>query len=363
MKKIALLFIVIAISAMLASEIMAQRRRGRAGIRYRVGPGYRYRTPSYRYGYRYGPRYDPGYRYRYGPYQRYDYRYEPGPGYRYGSRYGYGPGFRYGYRYGSWYPYHHHRRYYYGWSPSWWAVPGTGALSARWWRWNTPDTYTYYNPYADGIQDSVYDYNSPVCLYRSETASSTDGSLSSTEGGVSTQIDQSATADPAEQEAMQFFQKAREAFKKGDYSTAMREIDQAIDKYPKDAAFHEFRGLILFAQGRYGQAAAVINSVLASGPGWSWSTMIDLYGDPEDYTKQLRDLEAFVRQNKEDAAAKFLLAYEYLVMGHTQNAATQLKGVIELQPKDVLSKRLLKMIETTQASEGQPSPQQSSALE
>ena len=359
MKKIALLLIVIAISAMLASDTMAQRRRVRAGIRYGVGPGYR--TPGYRYGYRYsyGPYYDPGYRYRYGPYQRYDYRYEPGPDYRYGYRYGYGPGFRYG----AWYPYHHHRRFYYGWNPSWWSVPGAWALNSRWWRWNTPDTYAYYNPYADYLQDSFYDYNAPVCLYRSETTDSTDDSLSSTEGGVSTQVDQSATASPAEQEAMQFFQKARTAFKNGDYSTAMREIDQAIDKFPKDAAFHEFRGLVLFAQGKYNQAAGVLNSVLASGPGWSWSTMINLYSDPEDYTKQLRDLEAFVRQNKEDAAAKFLLAYEYLVMGHTKNAVAQLKSVVELQPKDVLSKRLLNMLETPQKTQGQPSPQQPSPQE
>lgn len=146
---------------------------------------------------------------------------------------------------------------------------------------------------------------------------------------------------------MQYFQEARNAFKKANYKDALENINQAIKKMPKDAALHEFRGLVLFAKGQYNQAAAVVNSVLASGPGWNWDTMIGLYKDPEQYTKQLRNLETFVNRYQDDPAAHFLLAYQYLVMGFTDNAEAQLKTVVKLQPNDVLSKRMLDMIEAS----------------
>src|SRR5262249_57315751 len=107
------------------------------------------------------------------------------------------------------------------------------------------------------------------------------------------------------------FDQAREAFKAGDYAQALKKVDEALQKLPKDAALHEFRALVLFAQGQYQQAAATIYSVLAVGPGWDWTTLSSMYSNVDVYAKQLRALEAYRKQNPGAADAAFLLAYHY----------------------------------------------------
>ena len=59
------------------------------------------------------------------------------------------------------------------------------------------------------------------------------------------------------------------------------------------------------------------------------------------YTEQLRALEQYVNANRNAADARFLLAYQYLICGHTDAAAAQLKAAVELNPKDQLSAQLL----------------------
>src|SRR5262249_52844264 len=117
------------------------------------------------------------------------------------------------------------------------------------------------------------------------------------------------TAPPAPPEddiataANKLFDGARAEFKAGNYADAQAKVRQAIQKLPSDATLHEFRALTLFAQGKYKDAAAGLYAVLAAGPGWNWETMRDLYGDPADYTKQLRALEQFLTDNPDAAYA------------------------------------------------------------
>ena len=66
---------------------------------------------------------------------------------------------------------------------------------------------------------------------------------------------------------------------------------------PNDATMHEFLALVLFAQGKYEQAAAPLYAVLSVGPGWDWTTLIGNYNDANLYTEQLRALEAYVKAN------------------------------------------------------------------
>ena len=85
---------------------------------------------------------------------------------------------------------------------------------------------------------------------------------------------------PQQTAAYQLFDQAREAFKKGDYATALQELDtQAIQSFPKDPVLHEFAALCLFATGDYNRSAAVLNSLLAAAPGMDWTTMASLYAD------------------------------------------------------------------------------------
>ena len=54
-------------------------------------------------------------------------------------------------------------------------------------------------------------------------------------------------------------------------------------------------------------------------------------------------------RNRNAADARFLLAYQYLICGHTDAAAAQFKAAVELNPKDQLSAQLLTALETTEA--------------
>ena len=114
---------------------------------------------------------------------------------------------------------------------------------------------------------------------------------------------------------------------------------------------HEFLGLVYFAQGKYDQAAEPLYAVLSVGPGWDWTTVSGMYPDVETYTRQLRALEANVRANPNSAPARFVLAYQYLVQGHDQNAVDQLKAAVKLQPGDTLSAQLIAHLQPTGAAQ------------
>jgi tetratricopeptide (TPR) repeat protein len=188
----------------------------------------------------------------------------------------------------------------------------------------------YSNPYVSSspltvvVQPTVYDYSQPIT-----------NPSSPPQPGV---IDQVAST----------FESARSAFKTGDYTQALELADQAIRQTPNEAALHEFRALVLFALGRYDEAAAALYAVLAVGPGWDWPTLIGLYADVSVYTGQLRALESYVNNNPQSASARLVLAYHYLTQGNTDAGLRQLKQVVALQPKDTLSARLIQQIETTQ---------------
>ena len=119
---------------------------------------------------------------------------------------------------------------------------------------------------------------------------------------------------------------------------------------------HEVSALCLFALGDYTGAAAVLNNLLAVAPGMDWTTLSGLYGDVDQYTAQLRALEARCKQQPADAAAHFVLAYHYLVAGHGDAAANELKQVVALQPRDQVAQRMLAAL--TPPDEAMPAPPQ-----
>ena len=143
----------------------------------------------------------------------------------------------------------------------------------------------------------------------------------------------------------------------GDYRTALARVDQAIALVPNDTLLHEFRGLALFALGRYEEAAAADYAVLSAGPGWDWTTMSGLYPNADVYTEQLRPLEQYARSHPTATAAKFLLADHYLTCGYSDAAAKVLGEVVRLDPKDQLSAQLLNSISASDTAEQAiPSP-------
>jgi tetratricopeptide (TPR) repeat protein len=152
-------------------------------------------------------------------------------------------------------------------------------------------------------------------------------------------------------DAMSTLEKARAAFKSGDYAQALSVCDQVLTKMPNDRAIHEFRGVVLFALKRYDDAAAALYAVLSAGPGWDWTTMAGLYPSTDVYTDQLRALESYSRQNPDSAAARFVLGYLYAVQGDNETASAEFQRVAKLQPNDSLAPKLAKMFaKTDQAS-------------
>ena len=217
------------------------------------------------------------------------------------------------------------------WTAGYWAGAAASAIPWSWGYW------PYYNPYCAGpvvVGSATIDYSQPI------VAAEAPASPPVAQAGLT-----------AEDQATPLFDAARNAFMQGDYKAALAQVDQAIALAPDDTVLHEFRGLTLFAMGRYKEAAAADYAVLSAGPGWDWTTLSGLYPDVGVYTEQLRALEQYAKSHPAAAEAKFLLADHYLTCGYTDAAAAQLKEVVRLNPKDQLSAQLLNSISAPDAAE------------
>ena len=157
----------------------------------------------------------------------------------------------------------------------------------------------YANPYhlrPVTIGTASVDYSRPICVQqsRSELAFAKN----------------EAQAEQLRQQALAYFERARRAFYLGQTDEAYDDINRAVALMPDDTVLHEFRALVLFSIGKYGEAAEVMHAVLAVAPGWDWTTLSGLYPDQDVYIAQLRALEQSVRLNPREPAARFLLAYQ-----------------------------------------------------
>jgi tetratricopeptide (TPR) repeat protein len=215
-------------------------------------------------------------------------------------------------------------------SPIVWGTVGWGLGSTWGSTWGYGPTYA--NPYYDAGAAPVYDYSQPVVINNYPTENNTTTNVEAP----------AAPQDPPETvAALKQFDAALASFKQGQYTTALSGIDAALRVVPKDPVLHETRALCLYALGRYKEAAATLNSLLATAPGMDWTSMSSLYGNADDYTQQLRKLESYIKDNPNDASADFVLAYHYLVIGQNDAAIDALKQVVKLQPSDATAKRML----------------------
>ena len=211
----------------------------------------------------------------------------------YGNRFGfYGPYWGFGWGFGPWW---------------WWGGLGYGL-------------YGGYGGYGGGYDNPYY----------------TDSYLS---GGYDYGQPLPETATTSEDDAA--FSQARADFYAGNYRKALLDIQPALQEMSGSLDVHEFHALIYFALGNYYQAAAVAHTVLEAGPGWNWNTLQSFYSSPEAYTQQLRALEHNVGEHPKDAAAQFLLGYQYAMLGHLKAASHQFASVVSLEPRDKLSAAIL----------------------
>lgn len=223
------------------------------------------------------------------------------------------------------------------WGSSWYAPVVWGGIGWGLGSWTNSwgSSYaSYYNPYYAQpmiAQSTPFDYSQPVVVnnYVDSTSDS-----SSEEPRV-------AQPNAAQEKSFSSFDQGLAKFQSGQYVSALTDFNTSLKELPGDPVVHEVRSLTLFAIGDYTKAAAGLNSLLSSAPGMDWTTMSGLYGEPEDYTTQLRKLEQFCKENPNDAAAYFVLAYHCLVTGQKDAAINALKVVVKNQPKDVTAVRML----------------------
>jgi tetratricopeptide (TPR) repeat protein len=285
-----------------------------------------------------------------------------------------------------WHDHHihdHHDWYHGSWSGNWsnnWYVPAYVGASA-WGLAAAPSAWSgaeYYNPYYSEpvatTASSYYDYSQPVTVYDyGQQYSQQDYSqeyVTAQAQPPAIPPDQQAAAPPQAEPpttdpGLAQFDAGLASFKSGEYRTALRYFNQAIRSRPSDPVVHEVRALTLFALGDYKPAAAVLNSLLATSPGMDWTTLSSLYGNADDYTEQLRQLEAQCKSNPQDAAAHFVLAYQYLVIGQPEEAVDALRVVVAAQPKDATAKQMLDALappDEQTAIAATPAPPQASGV-
>jgi tetratricopeptide (TPR) repeat protein len=224
-----------------------------------------------------------------------------------------------------------HRGYWGWWRPAGWLAGGT----AGWMLAPRAPNFVFSNPFFDQ-STVVFNYSLPLPLLPAD-ADNDPQVLDAADWAVAT------------------FDRARDAFARGDARTALALVDTAIKELPTDATLHEFRALCLFALKDYRRAAETLYAVLAAGPGWDWETMQSLYADPAAYTEQLRALEAYQRANPRSPEASFVLAYHYLVLGHLDAAIRQLDNVVRLLPGSQIATELLAALRA-EANQHGPSP-------
>ena len=191
----------------------------------------------------------------------------------------------------------------------------------------------YYNPYCVSCQP--IDVGDGVMIDYSQPLDAT------TYFDPATQTDYPSDALVVSDQAVQAVDTARAAFLRADYNLALQYLNSALARMPRDSSIHEFRALVLFALGRYGEAALTLNSVLAAGPGWNWTTLIGFYPSVAVYATQRQALEAYSRQNPDAADGHFVLGYHYMTAGYNDAAIGHFQEVLRVAPKDGVARLLL----------------------
>jgi tetratricopeptide (TPR) repeat protein len=243
---------------------------------------------------------------------------------------------RSGYRWGGYYPAYSYYPYSYSYYPYSAYSPDS----------SDPSPYTGSYPSGDSNRPSGSQSNPGATGSPSQPGSASPAP--SQEGAAST--------DKVTAAARRCMDQARLAFQKGAYAEAQAECEPALRLLPGDANLHEFQALCQFAQGKYPDAAGTLYEVLAAGPGWDWDTLRAIYTSAQTYTTHLRALERYVSEHPKDPAGRFVLAYHYLALDEGDAAASQLREVIKLQPRDQVAPAILEALEKAKAPKDEAPP-------
>lgn len=152
-------------------------------------------------------------------------------------------------------------------------------------------------------------------------------------------------ADDSGPNALEFYNAARAEFKKGNYRNALRMASHAAVESPQNAKIHELNSLALLGLGDYRGAAIEAHGAIALGPISDWTAVYGYFDDAEKYTKTLRALETYAKAHPALPETRFLLGYQYLLIGAQNDAKSQMREAVKLTPKDKLAAYVLQQLE------------------
>jgi len=134
---------------------------------------------------------------------------------------------------------------------------------------------------------------------------------------------------------------ARDAFQRGGYGAVQHRAQFAGEILPQ-ARIHRLLAQAALARRDYRTAAVEARAAAAKGPLMDWRALYALYGyNVALYTRQLQALETFVGVNPSFADGRFLLGYQYLILGRAEPAHQQLAIALTLQPNDLVARDIL----------------------
>lgn len=150
--------------------------------------------------------------------------------------------------------------------------------------------------------------------------------------------------NPQDANVLDFATQGEADFKAGRYDEAIKNWQHALVDEPRNGALVLLMAQALFATGKFNEAAGAVQGGLSVLPQDKWGVVVEnyaeLYGDPGEYTGQLRALEAARKKDPEQPALRFLLGYHYGYLGYPREAIRELDKGLELAPKDEVAKKL-----------------------
>jgi tetratricopeptide (TPR) repeat protein len=174
------------------------------------------------------------------------------------------------------------------------------------------------------------------------TAYSGDDSYVATYQPPTEEAPQEPPSEEAQDVADQYYSAAYDAFRRGDYSAALRQASHAAVELPNHNEIHELISLSLFALGDYRAASMEAHAAAGLGPVSDWPRLYAHYGNIDTYRGQLDKLVKFQKENPNSPEAEFLLGYHNLMMGHKEIALKQLERALAKVPQDQVARKLVK---------------------
>jgi hypothetical protein len=240
--------------------------------------------------------------------------------------------------------YHHGGYYGYGGFWPWWGL-GYGDWGYGGWG------YPWYGGYGDYA--GYYDYPG---VYQEGAAPIQYSLYDDQSSATHTSMPSTTFASEEQTGGDEFLSRALDAFHSGQYAEAARWASHAAIENPKNAKVHELASLALFALKDYRGANMEAHAALSLAPPADWSTLYSYYGDVNTYNQQLDALVSYIGEHTKAFDARFVLAYQDLMMGHKDAAKDELEQVAKGVSQDKLAIQLLQKLggSTPPATAGKP---------